>query len=83
MSRSFDEHLQHLDILFYKLRKANLVVNKEKCEFRRYKIKFLGHIILEKGMCSDSKKIQIIVNFPLPTKMRDIRAFISLTGRCV
>ena len=40
ISKSFDEHLKHLDIVFSKLRQANLVLNYEKCEFGKSDIKF-------------------------------------------
>ena len=59
MSRSFYENLQHLDIVLNKLRKGNLVVNKEKCEFGRPKMKFLGHIILEKVVRADPEKYKV------------------------
>lgn len=30
-SKTFDEHLQHLDFIFQKLRKANLALQPTKC----------------------------------------------------
>ena len=39
ISKSFEEHMQHLDIVFRKLRDANLALNLEKCEFGKSQIK--------------------------------------------
>ena len=44
ISKSVEEHIQHLEIVFQKLKEANLALNIEKCEFGRPQIKFLGHI---------------------------------------
>ena len=79
MSKSFEEHIEHLNIVFDKLRKANLVVKKEKCEFMKSRIKFLGHIISEKGVSTDPEKIQSILNFPTPKKLKVIPTFLGLT----
>lgn len=49
-SKSFDEHLQHLDLIFQKLRKANLTLQPTKCHFAAQEVKYLGHIISEKGV---------------------------------
>lgn len=45
VSKSFEEHMKYLNIVFDKLQKANLVVKNSKCEFCKSEIKFLGHII--------------------------------------
>lgn len=80
VSKTFDEHMQHLDVIFNKLKRANLAINKEKCEFIQSKIKFLGHIISAEGIQTDPEKICGITNFPTPRKNKDIRAFLGLTG---
>ena len=49
---------QHLDIVFSKLRNANLVLNYDKCEFGKSQIKFLGHIISADGVSTDPELLQ-------------------------
>jgi hypothetical protein len=80
MSRSYEEHLEHLDIVFRKLEKANLVPNKETCEFFKTEVKFLGHIISSESIRTDPDKIENIMNSPTPRKTTDVRAFLGLTG---
>jgi hypothetical protein len=43
-SRSFQEHLRHLDVVLGKLAKAGFTLNATKCRFCQ-KIRFLGHRI--------------------------------------
>ena len=42
-SRTFGEHIEHLQLTFSKLRKNSLYVKKEKCEFCQQEIMFLGY----------------------------------------
>lgn len=80
ISKSFKEHLEHLEIVLKKLMNANLVLNREKCEFGKSNIKFLGHIITAEGISTDPEKIQAITDFPRPRRTKDVRAFLGLTG---
>jgi hypothetical protein len=48
-SRTFDEHLQHLRIVFDRLKNAGLKLNPEKCKFVSAELAFLGHIIGKEG----------------------------------
>ncbi len=42
-SRSSEEHLQHLLVLFQRLQAVGLVINQEKCVFGVEEVEFLGH----------------------------------------
>src|SRR5256886_11943601 len=44
-SKTWEEHLQHLEEVFKRLRKAKLKINLDKCHFGAQEIQFLGHII--------------------------------------
>ena len=44
-SRSPEEHITHLRILFQQLQQFGLVINLEKCSFHVNEIEFLGHHI--------------------------------------
>ena len=39
------EHEQHLRLVFQKLREHKLQAKLKKCEFRKPRVKYLGHVI--------------------------------------
>jgi hypothetical protein len=61
-SSSFDEHLQHIDRVLFKLTSAGFTINLKKCEFCKTQIKFLGHIISPAGVAPDPDRIAAILN---------------------
>ena len=61
-SKTEDEHLEHLTILFERLNEHGLTINLKKCKFGRKEIKFLGHIITTEGVQPASEKIEAIQN---------------------
>jgi len=44
-SKSWNEHLGHIDKVFKTLVEAGLTINLEKCEFGKKRVRFLGHIV--------------------------------------
>ncbi|GFW64609.1 retrovirus-related Pol polyprotein from transposon 297 [Trichonephila clavipes] len=53
-SPSFNEHIDHLNQVFTLLRDAGLKLNKDKCQFARAKLKYLGLIISKEGIETDN-----------------------------
>jgi hypothetical protein len=47
---SFEEHLAHLDLVFSRLREANIKLKATKCHFAFSKVKYLGHIVSREGI---------------------------------
>jgi len=43
-------------------------------------VQYLGFIFSAKGVKSDPKKTAIVQNYPTPTKVKDLRAFLGLTN---
>lgn len=66
VSKTFEEHIEHLQNIFKHLQHANMTINLCKSEFGKDKIKFLGHIISTKGINTDPEKAQAIRDFPTP-----------------
>jgi len=79
-SRTFEEHLRHLQWVLDKLREANLGCRKEKCEFVRQQLKFLGHVISADGLAPDPDKVAKVQNFQHPQSVHVLRSFLGLAS---
>lgn len=79
-SETFEEHLNHLQEVFQRLKDANLKLHPEKCRFGLDQILYLGHVLSPKGMEVDKSKIDVIDTYPRPTSHKEIRAFLGLAG---
>jgi len=79
-SESWEEHLQHLDVVFLKLREVNLKLNPSKCCFAARSVTFLGHVVSNEGTTPDLGKVDVVVHFPGPKIVTHIRSFLGLTG---
>jgi hypothetical protein len=79
-SRSFEEHLEHLRIVFDRLRTTGLKLNVDKCVFSRKQVKYLGYLVSEKGVHPDKDKVVSITNFPCPQSVSELRRFIGMAS---
>lgn len=77
---SLQEHEVKLREVFSRLRKYELKVQPDKCEFLRREVAYLGHIISSEGVKPNPDKIQAVNDFPIPKCCKDIKAFLGLTG---
>lgn len=75
---TLDDHLEHINIILEKLKSAGLTCNIEKCKFICKEVKMLGHIISTKGIKTDPEKLESIKKFPVPKKIKHLRAFLGL-----
>ncbi|UYV73038.1 K02A2.6-like [Cordylochernes scorpioides] len=55
---SVEEHMAVLKTIFVRLQKHNIKLKREKCEFLRREIQYLGHLIKEDGIRPLEDKIQ-------------------------
>ena len=79
-SATFDEHLNRLQKVFDRLREVNLKLNPDKCFLGRSSVAFLGHVLTRDGLKTDPEKITAVQQFPQPTRVRDVRAFLGLSS---
>src|SRR5438034_1091470 len=77
-SKTFEEHMEHLKIVFNILRKANLMMKLKKCKFLEQNIEFLGHIVGKDGIKVDPAKIEKVKNLKIPTTVREVRSILGL-----
>jgi hypothetical protein len=78
-SESWEEHLQHLNVVFFKLKKVNLKFNPNKCCFVAKSITFLGHVVSKEGTKLDPSKIEVVLHFSKPKIITNIKSFLGLT----
>ena len=55
-SKSMDEHLDHLRVIFNALRDARLFGNLEKCMFCTDRVSFLGYVVTPQGIDVDQAR---------------------------
>lgn len=79
-SNDDEEHIQHLRIVFDRLRQAGLTINLSKCEFGKSQIKFLGHMLTPDGILPLPEKVEAIKTFTKPTIVKDLRRFIQMVN---
>jgi len=79
-SNTLEEHIGHLKTVFRVLRENQLYVKKEKCEFARPEVTFLGHKIGNGVLKMDEKKIIAIREWEPPTKVTGLRPFFGLVN---
>ncbi|XP_045448264.1 uncharacterized protein K02A2.6-like [Melitaea cinxia] len=77
-SKDEQQHEHHLRQVFTKLREYGLLVNTAKCVFGVPEVKFLGYSISENGSKPLESKVQVIKEFPTPTTVRQLRAFLGM-----
>ena len=77
-SKTHEEHLRHLRLVFQALKDNDFKVKLAKCEFERPEVKFLGHVVGQEGVKVDNDKIAVIEQWPRPTNIRAVRSFMGL-----
>ncbi|GBG86528.1 hypothetical protein CBR_g41591 [Chara braunii] len=78
--RSLDEHVEHLRTVLDRLRQAKYKTNRDKCEFARQELEYLGHYVMPHGIRPLADKIETIRVWPEPTNTTNVRSFVGLVG---
>lgn len=78
--RTRDEHDQRLAEVFRRLEKANMTLNKDKCQIGVQKIQFLGHTISCKGIDPDKEKVEAVREASKPKTVSEMKSFLGLTS---
>ncbi|KAK9085879.1 hypothetical protein Sjap_026290 [Stephania japonica] len=79
-SKSCEEHEEHLRTILQTLREHRLYAKFSKCEFWLTEVGFLGHIVGASGVSVDPAKVRVVVDWPTPSSVTEIRSFLGLAG---
>ena len=79
--RTQEEHDQQLRAVLHRVRAAGLTLSKEKCEFSKKKIKFLGQVVDGSGVTADPDKIRAIQEMKAPSTITELRRFLGMVNQ--
>ena len=79
-SKTEEEHLQHLEEIFVRLRKFGFKMKREKCSFFKKHIQYLGHLVSERGFEPLPEKLESIRKMPAPRTAKEVKQFLGLIG---
>lgn len=79
-SKTLQDHLGHLRVLFGVLRQEKLYCHASKCHLGQPKVHFLGHTVSVSGLEVDTKKTEAIAQWPAPHTQKELQSFLGLAG---
>ena len=79
-SKTLQEHLSHIRLVFKKLKAANLSMKKSKCNFFSKEMQYLGHILSATGIRPLPSKTHAIQHMNPPMTPKQVRDFLGLVG---
>ena len=79
-SKTLEEHKEHLQQVFQRLRQAGLRLKPSKCSFLCREVVFLGHVISVSGVSPDPAKTEKVRDYPVPVDVSSVRQFLGLSS---
>ncbi|WMV58072.1 hypothetical protein MTR67_051457 [Solanum verrucosum] len=79
-SKSKEEHVDHLRIVFGVLGKQKLYAKFSKCEFWFTFVAFLGQVVSNEGVMVDPQKIEVVKNRVRPSSVTEVRSFVGFAS---
>ena len=80
LGHTFEEHCENLVKVFKRLNEAQLTIRLSKCKFFQREIRFLGHIVSDKGIRTQPEKVAAIKNMERPRTVKDLLKFLGAAG---
>ena len=75
---TLEAHFGRMRAVFERIWRAKLKLRPDKCHLLQKEVKFLGHIISERGIAMDPRKLGSVQPWPTPTKLKKVRGFVGL-----
>ena len=80
LGKTFSDHLANLKLFFDRIREAGLKLQPKKCKFAQHEVQFLGHIVSDKGVSTDLKKVEEVATWPTPRITKEVQQFLGFAG---
>ena len=79
-SRTFEEHVGHLRLIFERLRAAGIKLKPSKCVLAKEQVQYLGHLISPGEIRPDPGNISKIRDLAAPETVRQVRTFLGMAS---
>ena len=78
--RTIQEALGRLEVVFQRLRAANLKLKPRKCHLLKPQVQYLGHVVSANGISTDPQKIEVVKTWKRPETVTEVRSFLGLAS---
>ena len=78
--RTLEEHRERLSRVLSQLAKSGLKINHKKCNLLADQVTVLGHVVSREGISTDTKKVEVVKEWPIPSNATQLRAFLGTAG---
>ena len=79
-SKTWKEHLEHLEQVFKALQETDLKIKQSKFEFFKSEVHYLGYLVGADGVEPLPEKLEAIQKLAAPQNVDELRQFLGLTG---
>ncbi|KAL7841512.1 hypothetical protein SRHO_G00252030 [Serrasalmus rhombeus] len=79
-SQTLEEHEARLTKVLDRLRENGLKLSPDKCRFFQTSVRYLGHIVSQKGVETDPQKIEALKTWLRPRTLKELRSFLGFSG---
>lgn len=79
-SDDMSQHKKHIKEVLWRLRQHGLYANAEKCEFHKDTMEYLGFILSPNGLLMSKEKVQTIIDWLEPHKVKDVQSFLGFVN---
>ena len=76
-----EEHDLRLKAALERVQRAGVTLNKEKCEFGKEKLTFLGHLVDSQGIQADPEKTKAVREMNQPENVSELRRFLGMVNQ--
>jgi len=77
-SKSFDDHLSHLDQVFKAVAETGITLATSKCHFAYQSLLLLGQKVSRLGLSTHMEKVSAILNLDIPRNVHNLQIFLGM-----
>ena len=77
-SKTFEEHMNHLDLVFKAIAKSGITLSPKKCNLGYHSLQLLGQKVSRLGLSTHKEKIDAIMDLTPPRNVHDLQSFLGM-----